>query len=230
MRIIGGNLKAKKLYSARGRVVRPTSDRLRESIFNILSFHIKQAVVLDLFAGTGALGIEALSRGAESAVFVDIHNGALSIIKRNIKACELENKSKIIKWDIVKNLNCIKSDKLVKSQKIPFPSFRRKPESSKFNKVWMPDQVRHDVFGTFYDAIKSDKAAFNLIFIDPPYNRRFLQPTLHNLRKAGSVKKGACLIIEHSFLEPTPLDFPEYELQNQRKYGKTLVSFLTYIV
>ena len=184
LRIIGGNLKAKKLHSARGKVIRPTSDRLRESIFNILSFHVKQAIVLDLFAGTGALGIEALSRGAESAVFIDIHNGALSVIKRNIKACELENKAKIIKWDIIKNLNCI----------------------------------------------KSDKATFNLIFIDPPYNRRFLQPTLHNLRKVGSVKKGACLIIEHSLLEPIPLDFPEYELQNQRKYGKTLVSFLTYIV
>ena len=184
MRVISGNLKGKKLYSIPGKAVRPTSDRLRESIFNILAFRVRQAVVLDLFAGTGALGIEALSRGAESAVFIDIHNEALSIIKRNIKVCELENKSKTIKWDIIKNLNCI----------------------------------------------KSDNAAFDLIFIDPPYNRRFLQPTLHNLRKAGSVKKGACLIIEHSFLEPIPLDFPEYELQNQRKYGKTLVSFLTYIV
>ena len=184
MRIISGNLKAKKLHSARGKVIRPTSDRLRESIFNILSFHVKQAVVLDLFAGTGALGIEALSRGAESALFIDIHNGALSVIERNIKACGLENKAKIRKWDIIKNLNCI----------------------------------------------KSYRAAFDLIFIDPPYNKKFLQPTLRNLRKVESVKKVACLIIEHSLLEPIPLDFPEYELQDQRKYGKSLVSFLTYIV
>lgn len=184
MRIISGNLKAKKLYSAGGRVIRPTSDRLRESIFDILSFNVKQSVVLDLFAGTGALGIEALSRGAESALFIDIHNEALSVIKRNIKACELENKAKIIKWNIIKNLNCI----------------------------------------------KSDRAAFNLIFIDPPYNKKFLQPTLHNLRKVGCVKKGACLIVEHSLLEPIPLDFPEYEMKDQRKYGKSLVSFLTYVV
>ncbi len=184
MRVISGNLKAKKLYSARGKVIRPTSDRLRESIFNILSFHVKQAVVLDLFAGTGALGIEALSRGAESALFIDIHNEALSVIERNIKACGLENKAKTIKWDIIKNLNCI----------------------------------------------KSYRAAFDLIFIDPPYNKNFLQPTLRNLRKVGSVKKGACLIVEHSLLEPIPLDFPEYELQDQRKYGKSLVSFLIYIV
>ncbi|MEA3429150.1 MAG: RsmD family RNA methyltransferase [Thermodesulfobacteriota bacterium] len=245
MRVISGNLKGKKLYSVLGKTVRPTSDRLRETIFNILAFHVKQAIVLDMFSGTGALGIEALSRGAESAVFIDIHNKALSVIKRNIKACKLENKTKVIKWDIIKNLNCIKSDKLVKSQKKPFPSFRSRIKcgincsrarsealalSSKFNKFWMPDQVRHDVFGTFYDAIKSDRAAFNLIFIDPPYNKSFLQPTLHNLRKAGRIKKGACLIVEHSLLEPIPLDFPEYELQDQRKYGETLVSFLSYIV
>jgi 16S rRNA (guanine966-N2)-methyltransferase len=96
----------------------------------------------------------------------------------------LENKSKIIKWDIKKNLNCIKSDKVV----------------------------------------------FNLIFIDPPYNRNFLQPTLQNLIKAGSVKNGAYLIVEHSILEPLILDLPEYEMQDQRKYGKTLVSFLKYVV
>jgi 16S rRNA (guanine966-N2)-methyltransferase len=134
-------------------------------------------------AGTGALGIEALSRGAESALFIDIHNGALSVIECNIKACGLENKAKTIKWDIIKNLNCI----------------------------------------------KSYRAAFDLIFIDPPYNKNFLQPTLRNLRKVGSVKKGACLIIEHSLLEPIPLDFPEYELQDQRKCGKSLVSFLKFI-
>ena len=184
MKVISGNLKGKRLYSVLGKAVRPTSDRLRESIFDILSFRVKHAVVLDMFAGTGAMGIEALSRGAESVLFIDIHNKALSVIERNIKACGLENKAKIIKWNIIKNLNCI----------------------------------------------KSDRAAFNLIFIDPPYNKKFLQPTLHNLIKVGSVKKGACLIIEHSLLEPIPLDFPEYELRDQRKCGKTLVSFLTYIV
>ena len=68
LRIIGGALKGKKLYSVRDTSIRPTADRLRESIFNILSQRVLDAVVLDLFAGTGALGIEALSRGAESVV------------------------------------------------------------------------------------------------------------------------------------------------------------------
>ena len=70
LRIISGRLKGKRLHSVQGLTIRPTADRLRESIFNILSFRVHNAVVLDLFAGTGALGIEALSRGAESAVFV----------------------------------------------------------------------------------------------------------------------------------------------------------------
>jgi len=69
LRVISGRLKGKKLSSVQGSTIRPTSDQLRESIFNILSYRVLEAIVLDLFAGTGALGIEALSRGAESAVF-----------------------------------------------------------------------------------------------------------------------------------------------------------------
>ena len=71
MRIIGGAFKGKKLSPVRGNTIRPTADRLRETLFNILSARVSGAVVLDLFAGTGAFGIEALSRGAAFAMFVD---------------------------------------------------------------------------------------------------------------------------------------------------------------
>ena len=71
LRIIGGQLRGKKLTSVRGTTTRPTASRVRESLFNILSERISNAVVLDLFAGTGVLGIEALSRGADRAVFID---------------------------------------------------------------------------------------------------------------------------------------------------------------
>lgn len=107
MRIIAGNLKRKKLFSSKGEYVRPTSDRLRESIFNILSNRLNGAFVLDLFAGTGALGIEAISRGAVFSYFIDNSKEAISTISKNIKFCALDNKSKVIKWDIKKNLNCI---------------------------------------------------------------------------------------------------------------------------
>ena len=184
LRIISGSLRGKKLHTVRGMKVRPTADRLRESIFNILASRVPQAVVLDLFAGTGAFGIEAISRGAKYAVFVDSSREALSVIARNIEACAFSNRAKIIKWDIEKNLNCIKS----------------------FN------------------------PAFNLIFIDPPYNQNIINPSLLNLFKSGSLASGAWVVLEHAAAEPLQLEPGTFELEDQRKYGKTLVSFLSYVV
>lgn len=108
LRIIGGFLKKKQLCSVSGDSTRPTSDRLRESIFNILSYYVRESTVLDLFAGTGALGIESLSRGASTCVFIDNQSQAVSVIRKNIKNCSLENKANVYKWDITRNLNCIK--------------------------------------------------------------------------------------------------------------------------
>lgn len=113
MRIISGDLKGKKLFSLQGNLTRPTADRVRESIFNIFASKISNADVLDLFAGTGAFGIEALSRGATSAVLIDLSLDAIKIIQRNITSCKMENRTNIIKWDIVKNLNCLYAKKPV---------------------------------------------------------------------------------------------------------------------
>ncbi len=184
LRIISGRCKGKKLHSVRGLTIRPTADRLRESIFNILSHRVLNAIVLDLFAGTGALGMEALSRGAESAVFVDNNPGALSVIQRNITSCSFDKQAHIIKWDIKKNLNCLK------------------------------------LAGT----------AFDLVFMDPPYNQSMVKPALFNLEQTESLKKGARIVVEHSPLEPIPDPVFMFEIADQRKYGKTLVSFLTYMV
>jgi 16S rRNA (guanine966-N2)-methyltransferase len=184
LRIIAGDLKGKRLYSVRNRSIRPTADRLRESMFDILSQRVLDAVVLDLFAGTGALGIEALSRGAESVVFIDNRKEALSVLKRNINSCMLDQKANIVKWNIRQNLNCI----------------------------------------------KSQKHHFDLIFLDPPYDNNLIKPTLFNLDKSHSLKKGACIVIEHSLFEPIPTDLFAFELLDQRKYGKTLVSFLNYVI
>jgi len=107
VRIIGGELRGKKLFSPRGRSVRPTADRLRETIFNIIAAEVPGAVVLDLFAGTGALGIEALSRGASSAWFVDRSAAALSLLEKNLSACNLTGRSRRIRWDIAKSLHCL---------------------------------------------------------------------------------------------------------------------------
>jgi len=109
LRVIGGICKGRKLKSVRGITTRPTADRMRESLFNIIASKIPDAMILDLFAGTGALGIEALSRGAKYSVFIENNNNALSIINENILLCQMSEKAKTIQWDIVKNLKCIES-------------------------------------------------------------------------------------------------------------------------
>jgi 16S rRNA (guanine966-N2)-methyltransferase len=89
MRVVAGELRGRRLSAPAGRATRPTSDRVREALFSMLGT-VEGARVLDLFAGSGALGIEALSRGAESAVFVDRQPGAVAAIRRNLSALGLE--------------------------------------------------------------------------------------------------------------------------------------------
>jgi 16S rRNA (guanine966-N2)-methyltransferase len=101
MRIISGNLRGRKLIEIRGNDIRPTPDRVREAIFNILGPGIRDARVLDLFAGTGAMGLEALSRGAHNAVFVDSALPSCAIIRKNIDLCKMAEKALLIHHDIL---------------------------------------------------------------------------------------------------------------------------------
>jgi len=156
--------------------------RLREAIFNILADRVEKAVVLDLFAGTGALGIEALSRGAQSAVFVDNSKSAIATLKKNIRHCSIQENTTIIKWDILKNLKFVRS----------------------------------------FDP------AFDLVFLDPPYDKDCIKPVLNDLYRNGALKKGACLVIEHSDYEPVPREIPDFNITDERRYGRTQVSFLQY--
>ena len=96
MRVISGTLKGKKLLSAKGLSLRPTSDRVRESIFDILQGKVEGLRVLDLFAGTGAMGIEALSRGAISAVFIENQESSLEILRKNLSACRMEAVTQVL--------------------------------------------------------------------------------------------------------------------------------------
>lgn len=89
MRIITGSARGRRLEEPKNMDIRPTTDKVKESIFNIVQFDIEGRRVLDLFAGTGQLGIEALSRGAKSAVFVDESGEAIKIVKNNLTHCGL---------------------------------------------------------------------------------------------------------------------------------------------
>ncbi len=103
MRIVGGRLRGAALAGPRGQAIRPTSDRLREAIFNILAHGfddpVEGARVLDLFAGTGALGLEALSRGARSVLFVEEDAAARGLIRRNIEALGATGATRIFRRD-----------------------------------------------------------------------------------------------------------------------------------
>ncbi len=181
MRIIGGKHKRKKLFSVPGLNTRPTSDQLRETVFNILSYDVVGAVVLDLFAGTGALGIEALSRNASKAVFVDKQREAVSIIKKNLNACSFEEIVHVIKWDICRDLNCLRG---------------------------------------------TDK--FNLVFMDPPYNRGMISKALISLQKSQCLAEHSKIVVEHSTSDIIEFLPEGFLITDSRVYGKTAVSFLTF--
>lgn len=111
MRVISGTARGTNLYTLEGIDTRPTLDRVKEPLFSIIQNWIPNAKVLDLFAGSGALGIESLSRGAEHAVFCDKSYKASEILRKNIGKTHLEEKSTIITKDYLKALEQIKDQK-----------------------------------------------------------------------------------------------------------------------
>jgi 16S rRNA (guanine(966)-N(2))-methyltransferase RsmD len=99
MRVITGKARGVQLKTPEGLATRPTSDRVKEALFSIINFDIPGMTVLDLFGGTGQLGIEALSRGAERAVFVDTSEDACKLIRENLKRTKLESQGRVVKSD-----------------------------------------------------------------------------------------------------------------------------------
>ena len=99
MRVITGKARGVQLKTPEGMLTRPTADRVKEALFSIINFDIPGASVLDLFGGTGQLGIEALSRGAEKAVFVDAREDACKIIRENLRRTKLETQGRVVRGD-----------------------------------------------------------------------------------------------------------------------------------
>ncbi|WP_087973035.1 16S rRNA (guanine(966)-N(2))-methyltransferase RsmD [Oceanobacillus rekensis] len=97
MRVIAGNLKGRQLKAVSGSTTRPTTDKVKESVFQVMGPFFNGGNVLDLFAGSGSLGIEALSRGMEYGVFVDKHPKAIHTIKENLKSVQLDQRSEVFR-------------------------------------------------------------------------------------------------------------------------------------
>jgi 16S rRNA (guanine966-N2)-methyltransferase len=184
VRIISGNLRGRRIAAVPGRATRPTTDRTREAIFNILGPSVVNRNVLDLFAGTGALAIEALSRGARSALLVDNSRAALTTIRKNIANCGLAGVANIRHFDLHRRLTLLAAS----------PNY------------------------------------FDLIFMDPPYKRCLVESTLDRLHDSGALAKAALIVAEHHVDEAFTPAAGLFELEDQRRYGKTLVSFFKYVL
>ena len=104
MRVISGSARGRRLKELQGMDTRPTTDKVKESIFNIIQFDIEGRRVLDLFAGTGQLGIEALSRGARDAVFVDMGADACRLVRENLQRTGLTGRAQVVQADYLRYL------------------------------------------------------------------------------------------------------------------------------
>jgi len=181
MRIIGGRSKGRVLASPKGQAIRPTSDRVKESIFNALQDKMAGKVVLDLFAGTGNLGIEALSRGAKKVIFVEKERQALGLIQRNLTQFGLEERSEILPRDVKRAIG----------------------------------------------ILKQRGECFDLILMDPPYEKGLIRKTLLELNSQQIYHKDSILVIEHNRREPLPHILEGWNLIRQRRMGDTVITFLT---
>ena len=104
MRVIAGIYRSRVLKSLKGIALRPTSDRLRETLFNVLALNIAGSRFIDLFAGTGAIGIEALSRGAAEVVFIENHAPAAALIRRNLESLDIHSGATVMALDALRGL------------------------------------------------------------------------------------------------------------------------------
>ena len=107
MRIISGRFRGRKLKGPRGTDLRPTGDRLKETLFDILGPEVRGAVVLDVFAGSGAIGLEGLSRGAREAVFIESNRDAAQLIRTNLELCAVTSGYRILQGDVFTSLRTL---------------------------------------------------------------------------------------------------------------------------
>jgi 16S rRNA (guanine(966)-N(2))-methyltransferase RsmD len=110
MRVIAGTFRSRQLKSLKGNALRPTSDRMRETLFNVIADRVPGSRFLDIFAGTGAVGIEALSRGAKEAVFLENHAPAAALIRKNLAALDIRSGARVLPLDALRGLEKLASE------------------------------------------------------------------------------------------------------------------------
>jgi len=179
VRVISGTARGTKLRTIEGLGTRPTTDRVKEAIFNLVQFHIRGSRILDLFAGSGSLGIEAASRGAEFVCAVESNNECIKILNENYTKTRLSDNAEIIKTDVIG---------LLQSKRL--------------------------------------KDGFDVIFMDPPYNKGFEVKALKAIRENALLNDQGIIVVEHSVDTEMTDTIEGYEIYKQKKYGITMVSVL----
>lgn len=182
MRIVAGEHRSRVLESPKGDAVRPTSDKVRGALFNMLNSRgaVVDAIVLDVFCGTGALGLEALSQGAEFCTFVDKNKSSLELAKRNIKTLKEEGRSRTLLADSTK-----------------------------------------------LQACPPDIMPATLVFLDPPYERDMIVPSITSLDAQGWLARDALLVVESAASEKDWRNkLPGYAVLQERLYGDTAIHLL----
>ena len=179
MRVISGKARGKKLKTPENDNIRPTLDRVKENVFNVIGFSIRNAVVLDLFSGTGAIGIEALSRGAKQVYFVDKDRKSYELTEFNVKSAKLEE-----------------------------------------NAVFLNQDAENALLEFESKALK-----FDIIFLDPPYNKGIVQKILQQLEKYNIMQSEGVVIVETDREEVTPEKFGKFFKQKEKSYSSTKITF-----
>ena len=185
MRVIAGKAKRLPLKTVKGSHTRPTTDRIKETLFNILQDDIPGSRFLDFFAGSGGIGIEALSRGASYAVFVDNDREAVSCIKENLAFTRLLPLASVIRMDAVPAVGKIEAG----------------PEGN--------------------------RQAFDIVFMDPPYDRGLERPLLERLADSPIVSDHTLFIAEASLgTDLSWLDQAGYSIERLKEYKTNMHVFI----
>ena len=175
MRIIAGDLKGRKLEALKGNDVRPTGDKVKEAIFSMVDVHLADSVVIDLFSGTGNLGLEAISRGAKMCYFVDNRPESIKVTYTNIENCKVQENSKVI--------------------------------AGSFEKVLVKIPEKADI-----------------IFLDPPYDKGFLNSCFEKIREFEALNEDGIIVAEHGLKEKLPDTLAGFTKIKEKRYGTVWVS------
>jgi 16S rRNA (guanine966-N2)-methyltransferase len=178
IRITGGIHRGRKIKSPQGAITRPTPEMVREALFNILCHKVVGSRFLDAFAGTGAVGLEALSRGADFAAFIEKDRTACKVLNENIASLNLMDKSLVLCSDVMESMK--KLEKKVES--------------------------------------------FDIIFLDPPYYENHIALCLDFLQHSSILDPDSIIVIQHAW--DISFEHIGFEKIKQKKYGRTIMSFL----